>query len=186
MIDRDLEYFSTLWHCGPVLCWRHFRENKLRKIPWNQFSFILRFFCSSVPPKYGHLLEKLCAEIYPQDAQVCSGFMRHKTCLVGPQVLEKHGVPYQKVVQEEREIIIGKYHTKFWNWIFRCTMLQKLSKCEVKAWLCWNLIILPQIWFYVKSNYGGFNRSKSVIFANFKDSELWIFGKFRTWKLLKL
>ena len=28
------------------------------------------------------------------------------------------------------------------------TMLQKLSKCEVKAWLCLNLIILPPLWFW--------------------------------------
>ena len=60
-----------------------------------------------VPPKFGHLLEKVCTELYPQDAQVCSGFMRHKTCLVGPHILEKHGVPFQTVVQEAREIIIG-------------------------------------------------------------------------------
>ena len=26
--------------------------------------------------------------------------------------------------------------------IYQNTMLQKLSKCEIKAWLCWNLIIL--------------------------------------------
>ena len=28
---------------------------------------------------------------------------------------------------------------------YKCTMLQKLSKCEVKAWLFWNLIILPSL-----------------------------------------
>ena len=65
------------------------------------------------------------------------------------------------------------------------TMLQKISKCEVKAGLCWNMIILLPLRFYVKSNFGEFKRSKSVIFGNFIDSELWIFGKFRTWKLLK-
>ena len=53
-------------------------------------------------------MEKVCAELYPQDAEVCSAFMRHKTCLVGPQILEKHGVPCQTVIQEAREIIIGK------------------------------------------------------------------------------
>ena len=36
------------------------------------------------------------------------------------------------------------------------TLLQKLSKCEVKAWLCCNLIILPVLRFYVKSNFGEF------------------------------
>ena len=45
----------------------------------------------------------------------------------------------------------------------QCTMLQKLSKCEVKAWLCWNLIILPPLRFYVKSNFGEFEQSKNVI-----------------------
>ena len=57
---------------------------------------------------------------------------------------------------------------------WQCTMLQKLSKCEVKAWLCWNLIILPPLRFYVKSNFGKFKQSKNVIFGIFRDSELWI------------
>ena len=51
-------------------------------------------------------------------------------------------------------------------------MLQKLSKCEVKARLCWNSIILPPLQFYVKSNFCGFKRSKNVIFGNFRDCEL--------------
>ena len=55
----------------------------------------------------------------------------------------------------------------------RFTMLQKLSKCEVEAWLCWNLIILPPLRFYVKSNFGEFKQSKNVIFGNFRGSEFW-------------
>ena len=54
-----------------------------------------------------------------------------------------------------------------------CTMLQKLSKFEVKAWLCWNMIILPPLRFYVKSNFVEYKRSKDVIFANFRSSEFW-------------
>ena len=42
------------------------------------------------------------------------------------------------------------------------TMLQKLSKCEVKAWLCWNLMILPPLRFYLKSNFSKFKQSKNV------------------------
>ena len=56
------------------------------------------------------------------------------------------------------------------------TMLQKLSKCEVMAWLCWNLIILLPLSFYVKSHFSKFKQSKNVIFGNFRDSELRIFG----------
>ena len=55
-----------------------------------------------------------------------------------------------------------------------CTMLQKLSKWEVKAWLNWNLIISAPLQFYVKSNFGDFKRSKNVIYSNFRDAELWI------------
>ena len=50
----------------------------------------------------------------------------------------------------------------------RGTELQKLSKCEVNAWLCWNLIILPPLWFYVKSNFGELKGSKNVIFGYFR------------------
>ena len=52
-------------------------------------------------------------------------------------------------------------------------MLQKLSKCELKAWICWNLIILQPLIFYVKSNLGELEQSKNVIFGNFRGSEFW-------------
>ena len=74
-----------------------------------------------VPPKYGHLLEKACSELFPDLFSTCSNFMRHKSCLVEPKILDEMGVPYQKVVQEERDIIVVfpyAYHSGFnhgWN-----------------------------------------------------------------------
>ena len=78
------------------------------------------------------------------------------------------------------------------------TRLQKHSKCEVKVWLCWNLIILPPLQFYVKLNFGEYKRSKNVIFGKFRASGLWILvnlvlescsnllkSKFRTSKIAK-
>ena len=54
------------------------------------------------------------------------------------------------------------------------TMLQKLSKCEVKAWTLMNLLPLR---FYVKSNFGEFNWSKKeVIFGNFGGYEYLLFS----------
>ena len=55
-----------------------------------------------------------------------------------------------------------------------CTVLQKLSKCEVKALLCWNLMILPPLRFCMKSQISIFKWSKNVISGNFRDAELWI------------
>ena len=55
-----------------------------------------------------------------------------------------------------------------------------------QAWLCWSWISLLPLRLYMKSNFGEFKRSKNVIFGNFRDSEIWSFGKFGTLKLLKL
>ena len=52
-------------------------------------------------------------------------------------------------------------------------MLQKLSKCEVKAWLCRNLINLLPLQFYVKSHFEEFKQSKNVVFGNIRGSEFW-------------
>ena len=74
---------------------------------------------------------------------------------------------------------------KRWVVIIKCTMLQKLSKCEVKAVLCGYFTICLPLRFYMKSNFDEFKQPKNVIFGNFTASDLWTFGKFGTWKLLK-
>ena len=53
----------------------------------------------------------------------------------------------------------------------RCTMLQKLSRCEVNAARCGICMICLPFTFYLKSNFDEFNRSKDIIFANFIGSE---------------
>ena len=52
------------------------------------------------------MLEKVCKDLFPELSAYCSNFMRHKMCCVAPNVLSKYGIPYNKIVQEEREIII--------------------------------------------------------------------------------
>ena len=64
-------------------------------------------------------------------------------------------------------------HDCLQSFMLQCTMLQKISKCEVMVWLCWNFIILLPLWFYLKSNFGDFIWPKIVIFDNFKGSEFW-------------
>jgi len=69
-----------------------------------------------VPPEHGHILEKTCKELFPHVAQSCNNFMRHKTCLIQPKILEKYGVPFNKLVQGERDIIVVfpyAYHSGF-------------------------------------------------------------------------
>ena len=123
---------------------------------------------------------------------VCGEKCRGENCL-GKNVVGKI-VSWGKMLQSRCMCVtlISKFalcHTTAWdasNWSnfqdpkqipltgskFHSTILQKLSKCEVNAWLCWYLIILPPLQFHVKSNFGEFKRSKNVIFGNFGDSEL--------------
>ncbi|TRY71946.1 hypothetical protein TCAL_03931 [Tigriopus californicus] len=69
-----------------------------------------------VPPKYGYLMERAAAALFPNVASWCTNFMRHKTCLISPHIMDEMGVPYQKVIQEERDIIVVfpyAYHSGF-------------------------------------------------------------------------
>lgn len=69
-----------------------------------------------VPPKYGYLMERAAAALFPNVASWCTNFMRHKTCLIAPNIMDEMGVPYQKVIQEERDIIVVfpyAYHSGF-------------------------------------------------------------------------
>ena len=79
-----------------------------------------------------------------------------------------------------------------------CTVLQKLSKCEVKAWLCWNLIVLPPLRFYVKPNFGEYKQSKMAFlailealtfnfgqFEQFFKSQIYQISKFRSSIIVK-
>ena len=65
------------------------------------------------------------------------------------------------------------------------TMLQKLSKCEVKAGLCWNLWSNRHsdfMWNQILAN----SNSPKMSFLQFQRLRTLNFGKFWTWKLLKL
>ena len=50
---------------------------------------------------------------------------------------------------------------------YRVTLLQKLSKCEFKAWLCWNSIILLPLRFYVTSKFWWIQMVQKCQFCQF-------------------
>ena len=98
----------------------HVEDMDLHSINYLHFGMPKTWYV--VPPQYGHLMERATKELYPNLASWCSSFMRHKTCLIQPQTLNQLGIPYQKVVQEERNAIIVfpyAYHSG-WNHGFNC------------------------------------------------------------------
>ena len=82
-------------------------------------------FWYCVAPEHGYKLEKLLNEkIWPEvktQYKDCPNWLRHKTCLIDPTVLEKHGIPVTRMIQQKNEMIIVApyaYHYGFnlgWN-----------------------------------------------------------------------
>ena len=109
-INTPYLYFG-MWKA--TFSW-HIEDMDLYSINYLHYGAPKTWYC--VPPQFGYLLETAARELFPNVAAWCSNFMRHKTCLISPQILDKLGVPYQKVVQEERNAIIVfpyAYHSGF-------------------------------------------------------------------------
>ena len=66
-----------------------------------------------VSSEYGKELEDLCRNMFPQRSSKCQAFLRHKDCLIGPKVLEANNIPYTKIIQNAREMVVGKLSKNF-------------------------------------------------------------------------
>ena len=60
----------------------------------------------TVPPQHGLKLEELAKTLFPDLAKKCSSFLRHKTTVISPDILEKNGIPYNKIIQYPGEFMI--------------------------------------------------------------------------------
>merc|ERR1719452_389683 len=69
-----------------------------------------------IPPSEGHKLEQLARKLFPDMAKTCFNLMRHKCLMISPKLLRANGVRVNKLVQEERNMIIvfpHAYHSGF-------------------------------------------------------------------------
>ncbi|KAL0277556.1 UNVERIFIED_CONTAM: hypothetical protein PYX00_004798 [Menopon gallinae] len=76
----------------------------------------------AIPPEHGRRLERLANGFFPPNAKSCPAFLRHKTTLISPPILRQYSIPYNKITQEEGEIMITfpyGYHAGF-NHGFNC------------------------------------------------------------------
>ena len=103
-------YFG-MW--GATFSW-HVEDMDLYGINFIHHGAPKTWYC--VPPRFGYLLEEAAKRLFPNISSRCSNFMRHKTCLISPMLLKELGIPFQKVVQEERDMIVVfpyAYHAGF-------------------------------------------------------------------------
>uniref|UniRef100_A0A3Q0STX4 [histone H3]-trimethyl-L-lysine(9) demethylase n=1 Tax=Amphilophus citrinellus TaxID=61819 RepID=A0A3Q0STX4_AMPCI len=76
----------------------------------------------SIPPEHGKRFERLAQGFFPNSAQNCDAFLRHKMTLISPFVLKKYSIPFERITQEAGEFMITfpySYHAGF-NHGFNC------------------------------------------------------------------
>lgn len=76
----------------------------------------------AIPPEHGRRLERLAAGFFPEIAESCNAFLRHKMTLMSPNVLRQYSIPLGKIVQEPGDFIVTfpyGYHSGF-NHGFNC------------------------------------------------------------------
>lgn len=73
-------------------------------------------FWYSIPPSYARRFERMAKGLFPNLEKDCPAYLRHKMCLISPNILRQNSIPYNKIVQKEGEIMITfpmGYHSGF-------------------------------------------------------------------------
>ena len=73
-------------------------------------------FWYTIPPSYARRFERLVQGLFPNLYKECPSFLRHKMCLISPNILRQNSIPYNKIVQREGEFMITfplGYHSGF-------------------------------------------------------------------------
>lgn len=69
-----------------------------------------------IPPQEGYKLEQVAQKLFPDMTSACYNLMRHKAIMISPKLLEANGLRVNKMIQEERNMIIvfpHAYHSGF-------------------------------------------------------------------------
>ena len=73
-------------------------------------------FWYTIPPEYARRFERMADGLFPNLLKDCPAYLRHKLCLISPNILRQNSIPYNKIVQKEGEIMITfplGYHSGF-------------------------------------------------------------------------
>lgn len=70
----------------------------------------------AIPPKHAKRFEQLAHSCFPEEAKDCKAFLRHKRFCISPKMLKKYGIPFDRMIHNEGEIILTfpvGYHSGF-------------------------------------------------------------------------
>jgi len=109
-VNMPYLYFG-MWRA--TFSW-HVEDMDLYGVNFLHYGAPKTWYC--VPPQYGYKLEQTAQKLFPHMTAACFNLLRHKAFMFSPEVLEEHGVRVNKVVQEERDMIVvfpHAYHSGF-------------------------------------------------------------------------
>lgn len=92
----------------------HIEDMDLYGINYLHYGAPKSWYC--VPPSQAYRLERYADTLFPNWANICKNFLRHKVCMMSPYLLRSKGITVNKVVQEERDLIVvfpHAYHAGF-------------------------------------------------------------------------
>jgi len=92
----------------------HIEDMDLYGVNFLHYGAPKTWYC--IPPSEGYKLEQVAQKLFPDMTQACYNLLRHKAIMISPKLLEANGVRVNKMVQEERNMIIvfpHAYHSGF-------------------------------------------------------------------------
>ncbi|KAI9230589.1 MAG: JmjC domain, hydroxylase-domain-containing protein [Piptocephalis tieghemiana] len=97
----------------------HSEDMDLNSINYIHFGAPKQWY--SIPQEDRKAFEALCADLFPEAAKFCPEYLRHKICMIRPEVLQQGGIRVTRMIQREGEFILtfpGGYHSGYnldWN-----------------------------------------------------------------------
>lgn len=110
-VDEGAYLYFGMWKS--TFSW-HIEDMDLYGVNYLHYGAPKSWYC--VPPSDAYKLELAAKELFSDWSKICYNFLRHKVCMISPKLLASRGVKVNKVIQEERDLIIvfpHAYHAGF-------------------------------------------------------------------------
>lgn len=108
---NDAYLYAGLWKA--TFSW-HLEDQDLYSINYLHFGAPKQWY--SIPQAQANKFYNLMKDSFPEDSRSCLEFLRHKTYMMSPQCLAKHGISVNKIIHREGEFMITYpygYHSGF-------------------------------------------------------------------------
>lgn len=115
-VNKPYLYFG-MWKA--TFAW-HLEDMDLYSINYIHFGAPKQWYV--IPTTEAQKFEKIASQIFKDEADNCKQFLRHKTCIITPKLLESRGIKVCKAIQRSGEFIITfpyGYHSGY-NLGFNC------------------------------------------------------------------